>query len=345
MSIKSTKRIQNDIKMYHKSNINDHGIYVCFNDTNIFNAKALIIGPDETPYKNGFYFFDINYTDKYPQEPPKVLLCTLNSRTRFNPNLYTRGKVCLSILGTWSGPGWTPCLSITEILLSIQSLLNNNPIQNEPGYEKLTVENSAEARKYIQLLEYHNHSIASCQMIEEIPAGFECFKTLIERKFCERFQENITFIEEKSNSELNNEIVSLRMYSLTDKLRYSKLLKKYHTIYNLLSEKYPIEHEGSDDASGPNDSATATGDSTTGASGPNDSGTDSASAMASASGATAPAPISGSKKLLIKKIPSTLASTLNTGTVITSDNDNREYIVKEVKGKGGSFYKKWILNK
>ena len=57
-----------------------------------YNAKALIIGPDETPYKNGFYFFDINYTDKYPQEPPKVLLCTLNKRTRFNPNLYMEEK-------------------------------------------------------------------------------------------------------------------------------------------------------------------------------------------------------------------------------------------------------------
>ena len=31
-------------------------IFVHFNDKNIFNAKALIIGPDETPYKNGFNF-------------------------------------------------------------------------------------------------------------------------------------------------------------------------------------------------------------------------------------------------------------------------------------------------
>lgn len=23
-----------------------------------------------------------------------------------NPNLYADGKVCLSLLGTWSGPGW-----------------------------------------------------------------------------------------------------------------------------------------------------------------------------------------------------------------------------------------------
>jgi ubiquitin-protein ligase len=318
MSIKSTKRIQNDIKMYHKSNINDHGIYVCFNDTNIFNDKALIIGPDETPYKNGFYFFDITFTDKYPQEPPKVLLCTLNSRTRFNPNLYTRGKVCLSILGTWSGPGWTPCLSTNEILLSIQSLLNNNPIQNEPGYEKLTIKNSAEARKYIQLLEYHNHLIASCQMIEEIPAGFECFKTLIETKFCEHFHENVQFIKEKSESELNNEVVSLRMYSLSDKLRYSKLLKKYHDIYNLLSPKYGEVANAVD--------------------------TNASSSTYASNVQISNHPTNADVKI-VKKFPLTLASTLNIGTIMTSENDNREYIVKEVKGKGVSVYKKWVLKK
>jgi hypothetical protein len=29
-------------------------------------------------------------------------------QVRFNPNLYSDGKVCLSLLGTWSGPGWIP---------------------------------------------------------------------------------------------------------------------------------------------------------------------------------------------------------------------------------------------
>ena len=135
MAQRSIKRIQNDIKLYHKSDLNDHGIYVHFNEKNIFNAKALIIGPDETPYKNGFYFFDINYTEKYPQEPPKVVLCTLNKRTRFNPNLYTGGKVCLSILGTWSGPKWSSVQTLKSVLLSIQSLMNENPIINEPGWE------------------------------------------------------------------------------------------------------------------------------------------------------------------------------------------------------------------
>lgn len=36
---------------------------------------------------------------------------------------YAGGKVCLSLLGTWQGPGWTPQSTILQVLLSIQSLI------------------------------------------------------------------------------------------------------------------------------------------------------------------------------------------------------------------------------
>lgn len=38
-------------------------------------------------------------------------LTTGNGSVRFNPNLYNCGKVCLSLLGTWSGPSWDPATS------------------------------------------------------------------------------------------------------------------------------------------------------------------------------------------------------------------------------------------
>ena len=54
-----------------------------------------------------------------------------------NPNLYTDGKVCLSLLGTWQGEPWQPGKStLLQVLVSIQSLiLVNDPYFNEPGYE------------------------------------------------------------------------------------------------------------------------------------------------------------------------------------------------------------------
>lgn len=47
------------------------------------------------------------------------------------------GKVCLSLLGTWAGPGWEPGKStLLQVLISIQSLIMvPQPMFNEPGYE------------------------------------------------------------------------------------------------------------------------------------------------------------------------------------------------------------------
>lgn len=60
---------------------------------------------------------------------------TANGTVRFNPNLYSNGKVCLSILGTWSGPSWTSVQTMNSTLISIQSLMNYAPYHNEPGFE------------------------------------------------------------------------------------------------------------------------------------------------------------------------------------------------------------------
>ena len=58
----------------------------------------------------------------YPKTSPFVKFETIDGRVRFNPNLYTAGKVCLSILGTWSGPPWTSCQNIGTLAHSLKSL-------------------------------------------------------------------------------------------------------------------------------------------------------------------------------------------------------------------------------
>lgn len=46
------------------------------------------------------------------------------------------GKVCLSLLGTWQGPGWVSGKStLLQVLISIQSMiLCEEPYLNEPGW-------------------------------------------------------------------------------------------------------------------------------------------------------------------------------------------------------------------
>lgn len=69
-------------------------------------CRVLMTGPEDTPYANGCFLFDFCMAD-YPVKPPSAKFLTTGSGSvRFNPNLYNCGKVCLSLLGTWSGPGW-----------------------------------------------------------------------------------------------------------------------------------------------------------------------------------------------------------------------------------------------
>ncbi len=46
----------------------------------------------------------VQFPEDYPSSAPHIVFLTTNGgKTRFNPNLYADGKVCLSILGTWRG--------------------------------------------------------------------------------------------------------------------------------------------------------------------------------------------------------------------------------------------------
>jgi ubiquitin-protein ligase len=98
----------------------------------------LVVGPEGTPYQNGLFLFDLFLPLDFPQSPPQcVIKTTGGGKVRFNPNLYANGKVCLSLLGTWSGPPWDPKTStLLQLIISIQSLiLVPYPYTNEPGFE------------------------------------------------------------------------------------------------------------------------------------------------------------------------------------------------------------------
>eukprot|EP01103_Thecamoeba_quadrilineata_P000794 TRINITY_DN1069_c0_g1_i1.p1 TRINITY_DN1069_c0_g1~~TRINITY_DN1069_c0_g1_i1.p1 ORF type:complete len:677 (+),score=149.05 TRINITY_DN1069_c0_g1_i1:92-2122(+) len=118
----------------------ESSIFVRTDDDRIDVMKALIIGPSDTPYAGGCFEFDIFFPNNYPHVPPLVkFLTTGNGSVRFNPNLYNNGKVCLSLLGTWSGgvgETWSDSSTLLQVLVSIQSLiLVSEPYYNEPGVE------------------------------------------------------------------------------------------------------------------------------------------------------------------------------------------------------------------
>ena len=114
--------------------------------------RAVIVGPTGTPYDGFLFWFDLQLPETYPSEPPSMHYHAWGLSERLNPNLYENGKVCLSLLGTWSGPGWDPESStLLQLLVSVQGLvLVDKPYYNEPGHERHadTVEGEQQARLY-----------------------------------------------------------------------------------------------------------------------------------------------------------------------------------------------------
>tara|TARA_B100000767_G_scaffold104176_1_gene99965 strand:- start:3919 stop:4620 length:702 start_codon:yes stop_codon:yes gene_type:complete len=233
MSNFSNKRILGDLKIIKKNQLDKHNIYVSINDDNIYNIKALIIGPGDTPYEGGYYFFDFEIPKKYPWEPPKATFKTLNNKVRFNPNLYKNGKVCVSILNTWDGPGWTSVCTLSGVLLSIQSLLNENPIHNEPGWEK---ENGEKCKNYNEMISFYNLKVGVLDILNNIPCGFEVFKDIINQYFIKNFTKYQTFIEKRMKHD--GKILNLRLYNMSTELNYLSVLEELTILYSKLIDLY-----------------------------------------------------------------------------------------------------------
>eukprot|EP00494_Astrolonche_serrata_P004797 UN04811 len=115
-----------------------------------------------TPYASGCFLFDVCFPSNYPMGPCLVNLQTTGGGTiRFNPNLYNCGKVCLSLLGTWSGANqgeqWNPGLSNVSSSLYIYPIVNicTKTLFNEPGYEATmgTPDGDRRSREYNKIRE------------------------------------------------------------------------------------------------------------------------------------------------------------------------------------------------
>lgn len=153
----NTKRILAELKnFFEDSSIT--GIKIFPHETNMRHVDVLIIGNKDTPYECGFFWFKFIYPITYPFDPPEMkFMTTDNGTVRFNPNLYEDGKVCLSLLNTW-GQGWSSINTITNVLVSIQSMvMHDKPVINEPGHEKC---DQKIIDSYSKCVKYHTLAVA-----------------------------------------------------------------------------------------------------------------------------------------------------------------------------------------
>nr|UZT28945.1 ubiquitin conjugating enzyme [Nucleocytoviricota sp.]UZT29089.1 ubiquitin conjugating enzyme E2 [Nucleocytoviricota sp.] len=114
-------------------------------EDNLFKWTATIYGPEGSPYEGGIFILDIDFPLDYPFKPPKIIFKT----KIFHCNINYQGFICLDILKD----KWSPALTISKVLLSICSLLDdqnpNDPL--EPEIANLYLDNQEEFIKKAKL--------------------------------------------------------------------------------------------------------------------------------------------------------------------------------------------------
>ena len=228
VSNETIKRLLTDIKEIIKSPLTAHGIYYEHNETDMLKGQALIIGPKDTPYEDGFYLFEFLFPTNYPYSPPKITYCTNDGVTRFNPNFYKCGKVCLSILNTWRGEQWSSCQSISTVLLALCTTLNEQPLLNEPGI----TENSEDLPKYNAIIRYKNIEIATLNMLQNewIGTQFPVFLPIMKAHFLSSYGKIIEFIDKEiaKNKSICIKTNIYLMYVVIDYLGLKKSIINYY---------------------------------------------------------------------------------------------------------------------
>ncbi|KAL8808925.1 MAG: hypothetical protein Q9223_003570 [Gallowayella weberi] len=273
MANQSILRITKEISDIQKTG--DLSLAVACTEADVRNVKALIMGPAETPYEFGFFHFDLRFPKSYPETAPGVTAITTNGgRSRFNPNIYSGGKVCLSILGTWrgeSGEQWSSAQGLESILISIQSLMSSNPYENEPGFENA---NSSDDKKnqaaYIAKIRHETLRLAVIQPLEEslrihsdgtverFPAlekpvrteydepepepPFEPFKDLCKRRFLWYYDSYLTAIDVAAKEVKDNQTFIQMPFegggnTMAGKFNYAELRRRLQLVKEVLGRE------------------------------------------------------------------------------------------------------------
>ena len=158
---------------------------------------------------------------------PPIVKYYSRSPFRVHPNLYVGksydnflGKVCLSMLNTWAGPKWTSVMHIGSILLTLQSILTQYPIENEPGFENTPIDKK---ELFNQIVIYDTFRNLIYENIISIPNEYKIFQDQIHTHFQEKediIRNKLQELSEKYTSKIK---INSGIYSYTITIDYNNL--------------------------------------------------------------------------------------------------------------------------
>ena len=225
---KTIERIAKDVKYIIKNPLDN--IYYKHNENNILSGYALIIGPLDTPYNYGNYLFKFDFPENYPFSPPKLTFLSNNGTTRFNPNLYINGKVCLSILNTWKGESWTSCQTISSILLILSSILTEKPLINEPGITENN--NLINVNNYNLIIKYKNIEYTIIKQIEYLLTNIDKNSNNNDNK-----NSNNNDNKNPNNNDNKNILYKEVLFMFKDEI-IENFLKNHNNIENIINTSF-----------------------------------------------------------------------------------------------------------
>ena len=229
-------RLLKDIKdMVSSSLEEEYGIYYKHSETNILKAYVMIVGPEDSLYFGGYYFFSIDFPLNYPFEPPLFTFLVSDSNTRFHPNFHKSGKVCLSMLNTWRGEQWTSCLTLKSVLITIVSILDNKPMLHEPG----VTTKYADFNNYHTMIAFKNIDFSCLQLLKDFNKKNiifsekegkeykEHFYTIMKNAFHKNAKKIYEVIRAWMAKEINNVYTIRVMYNMSCYVNFNDLEEKF----------------------------------------------------------------------------------------------------------------------
>ena len=108
------------------------------NKDNIFQWEHMLLGPKDTPYKNGWFYIYISFPDDYPNSCPEFVFKTpiyhlnVNPIKSDKPGAPPLGHVFLSIFKSWK-----PEYKILDALIELHCLLSKPDPDSPYGLDRV----------------------------------------------------------------------------------------------------------------------------------------------------------------------------------------------------------------
>lgn len=228
-------RLLRDIRdVMTDTTLDECGIIYRHSETDLLTGYACIVGPADTLYFGGYYFFLFKFPTNYPHSPPVVSYLTNTNNIRFHPNFYANKNVCVSIINTWRGEQWSGCQNIRSVLMTFQSLLDKQPLLHEPGIRA----GHSDFNSYHMMVEYYNYKFACLTLMRELvtyitiePTLVGEFQEFMRRKFIENKTRIREILVERVQTHPEKKPVSIGLYGrISTYISYDTIMADYDAV-------------------------------------------------------------------------------------------------------------------